>query len=72
MVEFIVEYACVRTFKYRSIFSAGCASLYGPLHGGANEAVIRMLLAIGSPANVPAYIAAVKRREKVLSGFGHR
>lgn len=31
-----------------------------------------MLLAIGSPANVPAYIAAVKRREKVLSGFGHR
>ncbi|KAF8300127.1 peroxysomal citrate synthase [Clavulina sp. PMI_390] len=55
-----------------SAVAAGCASLYGPLHGGANEAVIRMLLAIGSPANVPAYIAAVKRREKVLSGFGHR
>lgn len=55
-----------------SAVAAGCASLYGPLHGGANEAVIRMLLAIGSPANVPEYIAAVKRREKVLSGFGHR
>ena len=55
-----------------SAVAAGCSSLYGPLHGGANEAVIRMLLAIGSPANVPAYIEAVKRREKVLSGFGHR
>lgn len=55
-----------------SAVAAGCSSLYGPLHGGANEAVIRMLLAIGSPANVPAYIEAVKKREKVLSGFGHR
>lgn len=55
-----------------SAVAAGCASLYGPLHGGANEAVIRMLVSIGSPANVPAYIAAVKKREKVLSGFGHR
>lgn len=55
-----------------SAVAAGCASLYGPLHGGANEAVIRMLVAIGSPENVPAYLAAVKRREKVLSGFGHR
>lgn len=40
--------------------------------GGANEAVIRMLISIGSPENVPAFIEAVKRREKVLSGFGHR
>ncbi|KZP25196.1 peroxysomal citrate synthase [Athelia psychrophila] len=55
-----------------SAIAAGCASLYGPLHGGANEAVIRMLLSIGSPANVPAFIEAVKKREKVLSGFGHR
>jgi len=55
-----------------SAVAAGCASLYGPLHGGANEAVIRMLISIGSPANVPAFIEAVKRREKVLSGFGHR
>jgi len=52
--------------------SAGCASLYGPLHGGANEAVIRMLISIGSPKNVPAFLEQVKKREKVLSGFGHR
>ncbi|KAL5526755.1 hypothetical protein ACEPAF_8480 [Sanghuangporus sanghuang] len=55
-----------------SAVAAGCASLYGPLHGGANEAVIRMLISIGSPDNVPAFVEAVKRREKVLSGFGHR
>ncbi|KAJ6576592.1 peroxysomal citrate synthase [Mycena vulgaris] len=55
-----------------SAIAAGCASLYGPLHGGANEAVIRMLIAIGKPENVPAFIEAVKKREKVLSGFGHR
>ncbi|CAL1716667.1 unnamed protein product [Somion occarium] len=55
-----------------SAIAAGCASLYGPLHGGANEAVIRMLLSIGKPENVPAFIEAVKRREKTLSGFGHR
>ncbi|KAF5367414.1 hypothetical protein D9758_003612 [Tetrapyrgos nigripes] len=55
-----------------SAIAAGCASLYGPLHGGANEAVIRMLISIGSPENVPAFIEAVKKREKVLSGFGHR
>ncbi|EKM78113.1 hypothetical protein AGABI1DRAFT_114936 [Agaricus bisporus var. burnettii JB137-S8] len=55
-----------------SAIAAGCASLYGPLHGGANEAVIRMLISIGKPENVPSFIEAVKRREKVLSGFGHR
>ncbi|KAF8532193.1 peroxysomal citrate synthase [Gautieria morchelliformis] len=55
-----------------SAVSAGCASLYGPLHGGANEAVIRMLISIGSPENVPRFVEQVKRREKVLSGFGHR
>lgn len=55
-----------------SAIAAGCASLYGPLHGGANEAVIRMLISIGKPENVPAFLQAVKKREKVLSGFGHR
>jgi len=55
-----------------SAIAAGCASLYGPLHGGANEAVIRMLISIGKPENVPAFIESVKKREKVLSGFGHR
>ncbi|KAI0671784.1 peroxysomal citrate synthase [Trametes maxima] len=55
-----------------SAIAAGCASLYGPLHGGANEAVIRMLISIGSPQNVPAFLEAVKKKEKTLSGFGHR
>ncbi|KAI0367804.1 peroxysomal citrate synthase [Pilatotrama ljubarskyi] len=55
-----------------SAIAAGCASLYGPLHGGANEAVIRMLISIGSPQNVPAFLQAVKKKEKTLSGFGHR
>ena len=55
-----------------SAVAAGCESLYGPTHGGANEAVIRMLTRIGSPENVPEYIEKVKRKEAVLSGFGHR
>ncbi|KAG8954231.1 hypothetical protein FRC04_000453 [Tulasnella sp. 424] len=55
-----------------SCMAAGIASLYGPLHGGANEAVIRMLVSIGHPENVPAFLESVKKRERVLSGFGHR
>jgi len=47
-------------------------ALYGPLHGGANEEVLRMLLDIGSISNVPAYIKRVKGGEKKLMGFGHR
>jgi citrate synthase len=52
--------------------AAACAALYGPRHGGANEAVIRMLNLIGDVAEVPAYIEAVKRGETRLQGFGHR
>ena len=52
--------------------AAATAALYGPRHGGANEAVIRMLTAIGSVENVPSYIEAVKRGEVLLQGFGHR
>jgi citrate synthase len=55
-----------------SAFAAGIAALYGPLHGGANEAVIRMLHEIGDVAHVPAHIAKVKRGEGRLMGFGHR
>jgi len=52
---------------------AGAASaLYGPLHGGANEAALRMLEQIGSVQNIPAFIASVKRKEQRLFGFGHR
>ncbi|KAL7417451.1 citrate synthase-like protein [Mrakia frigida] len=55
-----------------SVVSAACASLYGPTHGGANEAVIRMLIEIGSVENVPAFIEKVKNKTSLLSGFGHR
>ncbi|MEM7338542.1 MAG: citrate synthase [Actinomycetota bacterium] len=48
------------------------AALYGPRHGGANEAVINMLRDIGSIDNVPAYVEAVKRGDGLLWGFGHR
>jgi citrate synthase len=48
------------------------AALYGPLHGGANEAVLRMLHRIGDVKNVPAFIDGVKNREERLMGFGHR
>ena len=52
--------------------AAATAALYGPLHGGANEAVIRMLTEIGSYENVDDYIARVKTGEVLLQGFGHR
>jgi citrate synthase len=55
-----------------SACAAACAALYGPLHGGANEAVIRMLTEIGSRENVPAFIRAVKEGHGRLQGFGHR
>ncbi len=55
-----------------SAVSAGVAALYGPLHGGANEAVLRMLDEIGDVKNVPAFIEGVKKRERLLMGFGHR
>ncbi len=54
--------------------SAGIASLWGPAHGGANEAVINMLKEIGSPERIPEYIAKVKDKTSGfrLMGFGHR
>jgi len=55
-----------------SATSAAAAALFGPLHGGANEAVIHMLAEIGSVANVPAFIERVKKGEEKLMGFGHR
>lgn len=47
-------------------------ALYGPLHGGANEAVLRMLERIGSVENIPRFIDGVKARQEKLFGFGHR
>ncbi len=55
-----------------SAVSAGIAALYGPLHGGANEAVLRMLDDIGSKDRIPAFIDSVKAGHGRLMGFGHR
>ena len=57
-----------------SAVSAGVGALYGPLHGGANEAVLRMLREIGHVSKIPDFIKAVKsgEGEKKLMGFGHR
>ncbi|MFZ0384113.1 MAG: citrate synthase, partial [Solirubrobacteraceae bacterium] len=55
-----------------SAVAAGVAALYGPLHGGANEAVLRMLQRIGSTDNVPSFIEGVKNGDERLMGFGHR
>ncbi|MGB7686647.1 MAG: citrate synthase [Solirubrobacterales bacterium] len=55
-----------------SAVAAGVAALYGPLHGGANEAVLRMLRRIESADNIPAFLERVKQREEKLMGFGHR
>ncbi len=63
--------ASSHTDPYTSMAGAA-AALYGPLHGGANEAVLRMLLEIGSVDNVPEFIKGVKNRERLLMGFGHR
>jgi citrate synthase len=55
-----------------SAVAGAAAALYGPLHGGANEEVLRMLKEIGSKEKVPEYIKRVKAGEFRLMGFGHR
>jgi citrate synthase len=55
-----------------SAVSAGIAALYGPLHGGANEAVLKMLDEIGDTKSIPAFIESVKAGKGRLMGFGHR
>ncbi len=55
-----------------SAIAAGVAALYGPLHGGANEAVLRMLRRIETVENIPDFLKGVKNREEKLMGFGHR
>jgi citrate synthase len=55
-----------------SCMAGAAAALYGPLHGGANEEVLRMLREIGSIDAIPAYIQRVKKGEVRLMGFGHR
>jgi citrate synthase len=55
-----------------SAIAAGVAALYGPLHGGANEAALRMLARIGNVENIPAFLEGVKAGDERLMGFGHR
>ena len=55
-----------------SAMAGAAAALYGPLHGGANEEVLKMLTTIGDKKNIPAFIEKVKRGEGRLMGFGHR
>jgi citrate synthase len=55
-----------------SAAAAASAALYGPLHGGANEAVLRMLDEIGTKDNIPAFVKEVKEGKGRLMGFGHR
>jgi citrate synthase len=55
-----------------SALAGAAAALYGPLHGGANEAVLRMLTEIGSASKVPEFIKGVKQGQGRLMGFGHR
>ena len=55
-----------------SAMAGAMAALYGPLHGGANEAVLRMLTEIGTRDNIPAFMDSVRRGERRLMGFGHR
>ena len=55
-----------------SALAGAAAALYGPLHGGANEAVLRMLAEIADVRHVPAYVERVKAGEVLLMGFGHR
>jgi citrate synthase len=55
-----------------SATAAAVAALYGPLHGGANEAVVRMIERIGSLDHIPDFVAGVKAGKERLMGFGHR
>jgi citrate synthase len=55
-----------------SAMAAGIAALYGPLHGGANEAVLRMLRRIETKENIPDFVRGVKEGKERLMGFGHR
>lgn len=52
--------------------AAGVGSLWGPLHGGANESCLEMLQEIGSAKNIKAFLLKVKNKETKLMGFGHR
>ena len=60
---------CTTWFLY---VAGAVGALYGPLHGGANEAVLRMLERIGKVENIPKFVEGVKNRKEKMFGFGHR
>jgi Citrate synthase, C-terminal domain len=80
--HFCAALANITTFSRRHLASSGVdvysaiaggvGALYGPLHGGANEAVLKMLERIGTVENIPAFIQGVKNRKEKMFGFGHR
>lgn len=55
-----------------SVCAGAVGALYGPLHGGANEAVLRMLERIGSVDRIDAFLEGVKAKKEKMFGFGHR
>jgi len=71
VVGVVLSVPCSGVDVYTAVAGA-VGALYGPLHGGANEAVLRMLERIGSVENIPSFIAGVKAKREKLFGFGHR
>ena len=55
-----------------SAVAGAVGALYGPLHGGANEAVLKMLARIGNKEAIPAFLEGVKNKKEKMFGFGHR
>jgi citrate synthase len=68
----VVRSICSTHVDPFSAIAGGIAALFGPLHGGANEQVLRMIREIGQSSRIPAFVESVKRGEGRLMGFGHR
>lgn len=67
-----VRHLCSANTDVYTCMAGGAAALYGPLHGGANEAVLKMLAEIGTKENIPDFVQKVKDKKAKLMGFGHR